>query len=117
LLDPFDRADDIRQANPELLVHDDDFASGDELIVHEHFERLAGELREFDDRTLGELEDFPHGHPRTPEFDGELQRYVENEIERLDGGLGPAIRLGGGSGGWGGIRLVHGGFGHGLLPL
>ena len=89
LLDPLDRRDDVRQADPELLIHHDDLASRDELLIHEHFERLTRKFREFDHRSLGKRKDVADRHPSSSQLDRDLQRNIEDEIEGLHP---PAVR-------------------------
>src|SRR5262249_34860881 len=58
------RTDHIRQANPELVVDDDDLAVRDERAVDEHVERIAGGAVELDDRALVQRHEVPDRNAR-----------------------------------------------------
>ena len=48
LLDPFRGADDIREANTEFLVNDNDFTVSDQRAIDQYIQWLAGQAIEFD---------------------------------------------------------------------
>src|SRR4051812_39128455 len=79
------RCDDVGEADPELLVDDDDLALSDQAAVHEEVERLAGESFELDDRALSELEYLADRNLGAPQLDGELHRNVEDEVDVVPG--------------------------------
>ena len=56
LLDSFGRADDVGEANAELLVHHDDFSPRHQLVVDQHFHRFSCQFFKLDHRPLPELQ-------------------------------------------------------------
>src|SRR5437870_2987199 len=86
--DALRRADDVGQADAELVVHHHRLAARDRLPVDEHVERLAGELLELDHRAGPELEQLADGEPRAPDLDRHLERDVEQQLE-VAGRLAP----------------------------
>src|SRR5947209_10996137 len=79
------RSDHVRETDAELLVDDHHFALCDQAAVDEQVQWLAGETFELDDRALRELQNLANRNPGAAELDGELNRYVEDEVDVVAG--------------------------------
>src|SRR5947209_10418231 len=67
-------AEDLGDAEAELLVDHDDLAPRDRSAVDEKVDGLAGHAVERDDQALAELERLADGHPRPPDLDRQVDR-------------------------------------------
>src|SRR3990170_3609818 len=90
---PLARAHYVRELHAELVVHHYGLAPGDEPAVYEYLHRLAGELLELHDRTLSELEEVLHEHPRPAHLDRDGKGDIEEHVHVRDapGALVPQV--------------------------
>src|SRR4051794_13683963 len=83
---------DLGDAQPELLVDDDDLAAGDRPAVDQQVDGFAGEPVERDDRTRAERERLADGHRRAADLDGELDGHVVQALKVVHEMLPIALR-------------------------
>src|SRR5690606_9667617 len=80
-VDAVGRRDDVGDADAVLVVHDDDFALGDQVAVDEDVHGFTGETVEFDHRPLTKLQNVADGELGAPQFNGELNRDVHDHFD------------------------------------
>src|SRR6185437_13455663 len=68
-------------AHAEVFVHDHDFATGNEPVVHKDVDGFAGEPIELDDRTGPEAEHVGHRQLRTPKLDRDIHLKPGEEVD------------------------------------
>src|SRR5205809_3432035 len=74
-------AEHFGDLDPQTIFHDDHFSLGDLLLVDIKVHRGVGDLVQLDDRAGVKLEDLAHGHLAGTEFDGQLDRHIEQNFE------------------------------------
>src|SRR6185436_4954939 len=81
LLDPLGRRDHVGETDPELVVHDNNFAVRDQRAVDEHVERLACGPIELDHRALVELQQVADRDARAADFHRQRHGHIEDHFE------------------------------------
>ena len=71
----------VGEAHTEFVIDHHHFALCNEAAVDQHIHRLACERIELDHRALCELEDVFDWNPGASQFDGELYRNVEYQVD------------------------------------
>ena len=72
---------DLADPQPEVLVHDDDLAAGDQGAVDQQVGRGAGGAVELDDLAGVEGEQLGHRHPGPADLDGDLHGHVAEQVQ------------------------------------
>ena len=79
----FRLADYVSYPHPELLVHNDRLTTCHEFLVYQNLEGLPGQLAQFDNRALAELEQIVDQNLRAPKFNRDFKRDIQQEIQVL----------------------------------
>ena len=66
---------------PNFSFDHNDLASRDQALIHVDVHGLAGDLLQFDDGSLAQLQQLVDQHPAPAQLHGERQRDVEDEVE------------------------------------
>ena len=110
----FDGGDNLVDADAEVVVEDQDFAAGDELVVDVDVDRIAGQFVELDDGAFGQFEHVLNEHLGAAEFNFHIEIDV---FEQFDGSGGDVaqglaeigqgeVAGGGGGGCCGGVKTA-----------
>jgi hypothetical protein len=70
-------------AHGEVVFHDDHLAPRDEPAVDQYLYRLARGFLQLDDGACADLQQFADEHRHAPQFNGHLQRDVQQQIKVL----------------------------------
>ena len=73
--------EDFDDFQGEFVVHHDDFAFGNELVIHHEVDCLTGQPIQFDDRTLSPFQDLRYRQCRASQLDGYRQLDVQEEVD------------------------------------
>src|SRR5271157_3325292 len=77
--DPFHRCDDLSHTNCEVLIDDNYFALGYELIVYKYVDRFSGQFVKFYYRTFAKSQDLFNGHFSSSKFDSHAHRNIKEQ--------------------------------------
>src|SRR5947208_1825108 len=80
-LDSIPLAYDIGHADTEVFVDHHDLAFGDQLVVNQDVDRLAGQLVQFDNGTLGQFQNVLNLLLGSAKFNRNLKRNIQQEVQ------------------------------------